>query len=591
LYCRRLTAEAFAVGGDVDGARKQLELMDRRQTAVPYYRIQPLVEIAWKELQAGDSDAAGKTLDMAVASADRLPNRGRSRLDFAIELAVALAAVGRSAEVRVLIGKHQDATATGQLSADIFAVRSFRTYDLDALSGDAPILQWIAPQTVAVTLGLAARGYWDAAQKWAESQPQLNVRTEAVMAWADTLVRQNLADGQPVDLALVEQAAKKLSKAGQARLYARVADRFFAAGRKAEANRFLAKAGDALVTLSPPAEFELPDMKGLIDLKLPDPAAFRMRALAAAEVAQTQSRWGQSAEAWAACELAMKFLRGSAPSPSAIRRRSREIVDLGSRAIRDQLKTALDLDSDDKARLAFNDYRKNCKRIGALAEDRFAVQEAILTAAARWGLLDSVWKEIDARAQHPDLNDREPWLTTRVPWILTDRYEQAGNADAAKPIHAALSAAGGRRPTIDKIARTASKFLDSGLTQRAAREFEQRYASQIPQAVRDRWRLRLVCRLVARDQVDAAFEFIRAISNNDTVLREDALRLVAAQATRTGRARKIWEIGQKSTWSATEVVSIYRGLIEALDADKARGTANAQDTGRRKSAAEQSARS
>ena len=136
-FCRRLTAEAFAVGGDVDGARKQLKLMGRLPTAVRYYRIQPLVEIAWKELEAGDGDAAGKTLDRAFALADRLPNRGRSRLDFVIELAVALAAVGRSAEAQVLIDKHQDPTATGQLSAEIFAIRAFRTYDLDASAGDA----------------------------------------------------------------------------------------------------------------------------------------------------------------------------------------------------------------------------------------------------------------------------------------------------------------------------------------------------------------------------------------------------------------------------------------------------------------------
>src|SRR5207245_1292972 len=44
-FCRRLTAEAFALTGDLAGAKGQLDALARVGREVPFYRVTPLVEI------------------------------------------------------------------------------------------------------------------------------------------------------------------------------------------------------------------------------------------------------------------------------------------------------------------------------------------------------------------------------------------------------------------------------------------------------------------------------------------------------------------------------------------------------------------
>lgn len=593
-YCLRLTAEAHAIQNDLDSARAQLDQIDR---LVPYYRILPLVQIAWRKLEAGETAAARQSLDEALTAAEELPTRGLARLEFAVELATALAATDRITAAQNLLDKHQETSVGGQLSAEVAIVRASGSFDLDAIANEAPILPPVAPQGIAVTHNLVARGYSAAALKWALAQPSPEMNSEAVVAWAEATNFQSASAGEAnangafFNSAQIEAAAGGLPAAGRARLYARLADRAQSAGRTTASDALLSKAHDALAAAPPPAEFVLPDMKGLKDLQAPDPVPLRMGALAAAEIARAEARRGSSEEAWSACQLAMRYLRGSAPAPSAIRSRINEIADQGSSAIRDRLMRALELNGEDAARLAFNDYRKNCGRLDNAAQQRFSAQEAILAAAAEWGLRESVWNEIKSRAYDSELDRREPWLATRVPWVLLDGFEEAGDVEATEAVRAALRAAAATRPEGDALAMAAWKLIEDGRPKQAAREFETRKASLVPQGVRDRWRLRLACRLVARGRIDSAFEFSGAVSENDIVLREEALRMSAALATRRGHGPAIWKIGQKPTWSATEVVSIYRGLIEGFDAVRSEATAAAASPPPEANRAEQAARS
>ena len=98
----------------------------------------------------------------------------------------------------------------------------------------------------------------------------------------------------------------------------------------------------------------------------------------------------------------------------------------------------------------------------------------------------------------------------------------------------------------------------------AVSPFGRANATQVSDEQRVLWILRLAGRLVAQKNLDGAFDFIGSIDNSEAALRDAVLWFAAAQATQSGEASAVWTIGQRAAWSATEVVSIYGGLIEAL---------------------------
>ncbi|MBT4864410.1 MAG: hypothetical protein HON53_04710 [Planctomycetaceae bacterium] len=564
-YCRRLTATAFARTGNTEGALQQLDQMRALRPSIPYYRIDPLVELAWRGHQAGDAAAVKTRLDEAVAVAARLSTRGRSRLEYAVDLAAALIAADRLTDARKLIDAHEEMTPDGQFAGELSAMRAMKQFNADAYADEAPIYRWAAPQTVAVVIGLVAHGETEAAQKWATSQQNDEIRSEAILVWADESLRRALAAGNALDMSAIDAAAKGLPPSGRVRLYARLAGRYLRAEEKSEADALLVRAHAESKQPAPPGELLLPGMKDLMTLQLPAAAPLRMQALAAAELAVVESRAGHVEKSAAACDLAMQFLRGSTPSPMAIVQRLNEIKDLGSDAMKTKLKQALELKTDGEAFLAFNEYRRNCSKIADASANRFAVQEAILVAIVNAGLLDSVSGEIDGRSEQSDLNLREPWAVTRVPRLLIEQYTKNGNDDAAKPIVAMVNAAGNRGTIVEQLIAVAEKLIDDGKFKQAAQVFEGRGSGGMSDDQRESWRLRLAGRLIAEQKVDAAFEFVGGISDADESFRESALWFAAAQATQSGQARKVWEIGDKATWSATETVSIYGGLLESLD--------------------------
>jgi hypothetical protein len=578
-YCRRLVATALAQIGNVQAAQLQLKQMRSMRPPLPYYQIEPLVEIAWWAHKAGDGDAFKDAIDQAInaaSSLSRLPKRGRSRPMYAVDLATVLVVANRLADAQNLIDENEARTPNGQFAGKLSAMRATNRFNADA--DETPIYRWVAPQTVAVVIALVARGETDAARNWAASQQDVEVRSEAILVWADESLRQALAAGSSLDMPAIEAAAKGVPASGRVRLYARLAGRYLSAGRKSDVDALLVKAHAESKLPPPPSKRVLPGLKETMTLQLPAAAPLRMQALAAAELAVVELRAGNAGKSTEACQLAMQFLRGSAPSPVAIGQRLNEIKDLGTTAMKSKLKQALELKTDGEAFLAFNEYRRNCNKIAYASRNRFAVQEAILVAVVKAGLLDSVWQEIRERSDETDPNLREPWAVTRVPQLLIDRLTENGNDDAAKPIRAIVSAAGARRLVIEQIVMAAEKLIDNGQFKQAVQVFERQGSASVSGDQRAYWRLRLAGRLIAQQKIDAAFEFIGAIADTDASFRESALWLAAAQATQSGHARQVWKIGARETWSATEIASIYGGLLEALEVPSPSETASAGNT-------------
>ncbi len=566
-YCRRLTAEAFAQAGDLDEARSQVEQLRKVGRGVPFYRIAPLVTIAWKEFQAGRKDAAAKTVEEARTAAQELPEFGRDPLDAATMLATVLIALGRADAAEPLISRDRDSGPVSQLSATLQIVRALETYDFDAASS-APLLPWTAPQRVAVTLGLIGRGLRDEALRWAKRAPGIEERTDCVVAWGTAVATSASRNKQPGQMRLLQDAAKDLPPAGKARVFARAAGAQLAAGDKTAAEQTLKAARAALESAPPSQAFTVPGMKELCRLELPSAVLLRTAALAAAEIARVEAQRDQPQAAWDSLAVAMKFARAMAPAPPAIQQRLDEIDKLGSSAIRTELKRLLVLESNDAARIAARNYRKKCTKILKAAEARLKLQVSLLAGAVDWNIRDQIWNEIRSRSLETAVDKKEPFFETSLPWTLADRYREAGAEDKAKEIEAALSGSERGPDPWEQLKQTTAHLIAAGRVVDAATQIEN---SHIDKMQRFGWMLRLACRLVKAGSVESAFGFVTALG--DPIWREEALALISAQAARNGDARVVWAFVENTQLPQTEKVSVYRGLIAGISLAAAPGAA------------------
>lgn len=563
-FCRRLTAEAYADIGDLAEAQVQLDQLMSLRPKVPYYQVTPLVSIAWRERESGQADAAKQTLEQAWQAAQGLPKFGRDSIDSATALATLLVAGGREAEARALLDKYERPDPLGELSARLQIVRALGSFDLDQPADAEPLLPWTAPQSVAVTLSLAAHGNWDEAFHWAQAHPDLEARTECVIAWAEAWTEDALQHDQPARLQRLETTEDDLPSAAQARFWSRVAMRQFLHGDQSRAQQSLDKAQTLVNSLSVPAEFTLPDMKGLYYLKLPDPGAFRMAAVACAETARVEAALGRPKEAWTALLQALGFARGTAPSVPAIEQRLQEIKSLGSTVLRNRLRAVLELDSDDEARRRFRTYRQQCRTVEEAAQARSDLQVALLTRLAEGELLDPIWTEVEQRAKHQDVDRREPYFQSSLPWVLATRFRDRGAAERAQAVESALAGARLESDPQIQMKRTSAQLIEDGRMEQAAKLFRQ--FETVDAALRQQWIMRLACRLVKSKGAASACQF--ALGLDDPLLREDTFEFTAALATKTGAGAQVWPFAGNSLLSPTERIALCRGLIAGAVASK-----------------------
>lgn len=572
-FCRQLTAEAYAISGNLEGARQQLEALKRVGGDVPYYQVIPQTEIGWQELERGQSDAARQTAATAWDAAQKLPRVGRGSVDAAMALAALLVAVDRTADAKTLIQKHQpENAALAELSALVRIAQERRTFNVDAAAAHVPLQPWTAPQWVAVTLGLVARDRADLALTWAGEAPSEESRSECIAAWGEAIAAVPERGKSAASSEKLQQATQKLPPAGKARVFARVAAVQLAAGNRAAAEQSLETARGALNEISPPAPSQFPEMKRVLAFNLPDPVPLRMAAIAAAEIARAEAQLGNAEAAWNSMTTALKFTRAMAPSPSGMRDRRKEVEE-GGLAFRETLKRGLELKNDDEVRRALSNYRKKVIDLADASEARFRLQTELLAEAAEWGLQDQVWGEVVARAEHSDANEREPYLATTLPDQLVGIYKEAGASDKVRTVEAALQGAKPAQNARAELRRATNRMIDSGELKQAAARISQ---STEDEAWRQQWALRLACRLASRDAPKRAMEFVAAL--NDLLLREEAYDLCAAIASRNGHSRMIWDYIQAVELTATEEISLYRGLVAGISAAEKAGAKPREQT-------------
>lgn len=538
-YCRRLSAIAFIESGDVQGGRDQIEQLMKVGKQNPYEACLPNVILAWQQL-ATSPEEFKKTVAEAKRLADNLPPRGRYAIDAGIATAAVLVADGQLEEARKLISANQGPPDLKQLAAAYQVVQNNHTYDLDAPLTGRTLGDWLAPLESAVTLILAAHDRWDDAKAWAVQLTDPLARTEATLIWGEEFARHTLAADPAADLTNVVAVADGLPPAAKARLLARLAAVQLTSGNAEAAENLLQQAAQLLAGIAGPVPFKVTGAKSVLDLKLPDGAPLRLAALAAAEIGVVRTQMKQTDAAWSSFQMGLRYLRGTAPGLTFAQQRQSQIEGGGAEKIRGELKSALQLKTDDQVRLHFNQYVSKVKDIRNAAFQRFQRQTELLEVAARLGLVDQVWDEIQKGEARPDVMEREPFLASSAPTVLAEQFKSAGNADARQAV---MKAAQPRENSIAPelqvriLAELTRQGIDAGQVTETVKQLNETLSSGT--GVHHETSLRLACRLVKAGKSADAIKFVGGL--RDTVLREDGLYLIAALASRHGHAADVWK--------------------------------------------------
>src|SRR5581483_1252725 len=365
-------------------AKEHLDSLVKVGADVPFYRIGPLVEMFWQEQAKKNSGAASEALNQAVTDAAKLPKIGRDQLDLATRLAAAMATAGRAAEARDLIKAHQSPGLEGETSAYLQIVWADRSITDARGLALRPILPRQAPQAAATAALLVLRNQPAAARDWAKGWNEPHIKGECLTA----LVEADILD-RNVDLPSAEIEA--LPPENQLLLWARAARRQAARDQLDAAKTSLAKAAEKVQAITSPAEFVVPDLRGVIKWKPKSHEAELTLAAGAAELAVVQQLVAKDADsALKSLELAIQTCRSIGPAHSVSQSMSSEAERLGPTGLRQKIKAELDLRTDDDARQQTNLYRTSVTNMANAAQERFETQVTVLSRAAQAGLEDAV---------------------------------------------------------------------------------------------------------------------------------------------------------------------------------------------------------
>lgn len=554
-YSRRLAALTYIAAGDLAGAREQLNQLEKFGRGNMYEVVLPQLELAWKQLAANDQAGFQQSVDKAAKLADQLPSRGRYAVESSIHLAAALTLLNRTDEARKLIAGRRTVLLNDNLAAALVVARAGQTFDFDVPVGARTLEYWNAPMTTAVTLLLGAQNRWDDSHTWAKGVSDTEARLESLVAWGEELGRQQRQAGG-MDRAL--EAAAQWPPAAKARLQARLAAVQLAAKDRAAAE---ALAGDAAATLKgitlPPA-VTIDGIKTLLKMKTPDVVPLEQAALAATDLAHAQWELQQPDAAWESLQLATQFLRASAPSVAVVQQHLNAVENNSVELTRLELKSALDLSSDDQVRRAFTQYKQRSRQLLDVANRRFHLQVAIYRQAAQWGLLDPLWEELQARNSAADVNDRQPFLTTSLPLLIADRYAVSGKTDQATSVRDAVQ----EMSATDQQAHTEDETLFLVTDGQVAEAVQKLNDGINDQGALQEWTLRLACRLVDKGDLQQAVVLLDGLK--EVLLKEEGLRLAAALAARQGKAEQFRTIARDKAPAPTELISVSTGLMEGL---------------------------
>ncbi|MGZ0163167.1 MAG: hypothetical protein ACKVII_04565 [Planctomycetales bacterium] len=564
-FCRRLTAEAFAIAGDFAAVKQQLTQLDKVGARLKYYRILPLVQVAWKHLTAGNSAGAKQAVDDAIPLVRDLPTFGTDATDTITELAAVLVAMGRTPEAVAMLQKRNNAGPLGQFLESRLRCESIREVSFDLAVSMRPVTGWSAPQWVAVTVSLTARGMSDKALAFAKQAPDQAAVEDCLSGWAEASL---LVAGDDKPLSTIDAQIQSLDKVVQAKIESRCALTLHGLGKADLAAAPLAKARQLLGTAGPAFTIDIQSLKENAELKLPNDQPIQRKALAAAELAHAEAVLADSDAAWKSVLLAMDICRTMAPALSIADGPFTEIKQRGEAAVTNELKALKNLLTDDEARIAYQNYRNRARQLRGAAEARFTLQERILTEVLEWGFADQIWDEIQKQAAtSPAGVAGEPWFQTNLAKAIHNNFRVRELSDKVAAVETAVT----KQQLNELIAPRgvalfqASRGAMSSKPESGANVLANFLAAHNEEADK-RWQqetmLRLVSRLIAADRQTDAFQFVAAI--RDVQTRELAYELAGQEATANGHAVDVYDYAREADIIPPEKVALLRGFIGQL---------------------------
>ena len=565
-FCRRLTAEAYAISGDFPGVAQQLTQLDKVGSQLKYYRILPLVQIAWKRLENGDSTGATTAIADALPLLRDLPTFGTDATDTINELATILVAMDRAAEAATLLEKRNDAGPLGQLLEARLRAESFTAISFDQAVSMRPVTGWSAPQWVAITVSLVAKGMSEKALAFARQAPDQAAVEDCLSGWAEAAL---IAAGDDKPLATINSTIQSLDKTAQARIQSRCALTLQGLGLAQLASPPLLKAKKLVGTAGAALTVDVQRLKTVAKLTLPDPHSIRRQALAAAELAHAEAVLGNSDAAWSSVLLTMDFVRMMAPALSIANRPFAELQQRGETAITNELKALKNLLTDDEARIAYQNYRNRTRQLRRAAEVRFTLQEEILLEVLEWGFADQIWAEIQKRNDSGTGEARELWFQTNLVKAVFNDFRFRKHADKEDAVETTVT-----KTRLDElsaprvIARIQSDKQAAGATPEEAANVLANFLKLHKDEADKRWQqetmLRLVSRLISSDRQMKALNLVAAIKDVQT--RELAYELAGLEITARGHILEIFEFAKSADIIPPEKVALLRGFIGALPA-------------------------
>ncbi len=568
-YGFQLAAESFAAVGDLPKAREQLGRLQAAGPSVAYLQIEPLVEVAWSQIQAGKKAEAVQTAQDALSKAKNLPKTIRKTHDGVISLVALLVAVDLVDEANNLIEQEADFGARGLLSLYWRCAMDARTYDINRESQFTWHTIVPHPLRMGAVETLVARNQTEAALKFAGSGRSGDSHAACRAAWAGRLL--TLRPSEAVTQITAAIDAGQFDAATQTQIWASVSDAARSLKDTATAAASLEKAKAALATLPAPSVLKFPSMKQVHDSEskphagLPDPAPAKSAALAASQIALAELRAGRTDAAIEPLTLALNFFRAMTPSPAVTKARLDACQNQES-TVRADLAKALNLpNTEDRIRIPFSRYRTQCRKLNELAEHRLELQVTLLRAAALSGFEDGVWKVATER-QSAEESEREPYLQTSLPSLIQSLADANGLTELAAKVKSAFTQKALTPDPLDQILATTRQHVATGKISAASTVLEKAYRSALSK--RFPFHLDLIAmeiggRVQESQPPAQSVAFIQALY--DLLIQEDLFQLLAGDSVRRGLAPELWKLTENSrALDALEFVAIYRGFISGI---------------------------
>ena len=561
-FCRQLTAEFFASVGQVDQALAELKQLTQVGPDLPHLHITTLVDL-WQHKQGSAPASPGPQLNEAVQRSSNLTATDPFAVDVIQALGCALVASGQTALAETTIQRLWTPGLAQRLRLDQLQCRQSGTFTLSANNTWPVSLDDESNPEPLLIAGLVAAGHSEAALAWARRKTTLSERSELIVAWAVGMKTK-------AEAAAVEKLSTSLADEDPAIRAVVLARMAFvdAAAKSPTASESITLATQALESCVAPRVVSLGEIKQLYRTAIDDVSRWRLKAQAQADLIGALNLSGQLEKARKLFHDALASARSLGPGRDDIAQRLKSTRSQGNAGLIQQMKSSLELTSDDAALQAGQQYVKKCQEWLTLADQRARYLDQIHRWGIAHGLGSESWKDIRERGLTGDLSIRDPFTSSTLPSFLFLSFQAAGNTNATGLMNQFLPA-GLPIDTNEQLRLRTGTALSSGDLQavvQAVRADSNARRDRDSRFARRRILFELVGIAASSEYPQRALTLVASIRDPRLAIwQEEAYLLLAAQLAANGRHAIAWKYATNGDRKPTERVALITGLLEGLN--------------------------